>query len=74
MKSVYTETTCDTCKMVLRETNDGSGHCPPVGWAEVTVSRRLNGAGWTQSTRLFHGYLCPECQERALAVLRNELP
>ena len=64
---IQTRAECDVCG-VVEERGYGDG-APPVGWAYVRVSRRLDGAGWTQREIPFDGILCPKCQAMVLAAL-----
>lgn len=59
---VYTEATCGFCRFVTRE-EGAHGDCPPVEWAELKLSKRFAGEGWTNNETM-RWLVCPECQKK----------
>ena len=56
---VLTKSTCKMCRKV--EWREGAeGKFPPVGWAEFSLTYRLDGSGWTNNLSVYKT-LCPEC-------------
>lgn len=57
---VQTVTTCDLCGAEdIRLAAEG--YTPPVGWAEMVIRSRGDGAGWSNTGRPFDGVICPSC-------------
>ena len=66
---VTTTTTCDVCGSQQVEAGAHSG-IPAAGWAEVTLIRRLDGSGWTNTNHLAK-VLCPKCTSKIAVALEE---
>lgn len=64
---VYTKATCDVCGAVFIF-KGAEGGFPPVGWYQLTLSKRLAGVGWINSDRT-EKMLCGGCAKKVLLVL-----
>jgi len=57
---VYTESTCTRCGE--KKIKEGAHTAfPPVGWAALQATIRLEGAGWSNKERVADAVLCPKC-------------
>lgn len=69
MRQVKTHSECDVCH--ARDTRIGAeGETPPVGWSQLRMSKRAEGAGWTNSSAM-EAELCPECASKIEMFVRK---
>ena len=58
---VETISVCEQCG--CKNVREGAeGFVPPIGWAELELTYRLKGSGWTNNRRIVK-VLCPRCAE-----------
>lgn len=72
---VITRATCDRC-LDTTEFEGAEGAVPPVGWASLSITRRLAGAGWTNAEYPLgrsHFQLCERCTTEVVASIRADL-
>lgn len=67
---VYTETICGMCGKFDRRPGAES-HFPPVDWAEVTLTYRLDGSGWTHNKR-YRKDICPDCAKKVQDLIEPD--
>ena len=65
----YTETECETCGDVERET--GSHGFIHTGWAYIKIIQRLKGDGWQHTEHLLDKIICPDCAAKILNFIAN---
>lgn len=71
---IFTETQCARCGKVDRKQRY-EGTIIPVGWAELELTYRREGSGWTNNSK-FVNSLCPECADkvRDFAIPSEPIP
>lgn len=67
---VYTETTCDRCRIKAR-VEGAHGGFPPEGWSSLTMTRRDKGDGWRERTPQIDAQICPACAAIVLDCFRG---
>ena len=66
---VITKSKCDLCGFV-DERPGAHGSVPPVLWSRVVITKRLNGAGWSES-RVRVWEICRRCAEKVEYAIDN---
>ena len=66
---VQTVTTCELCGGDDIRQWAAEGYNPPVGWSEMVIRTRGDGAGWSNTGRPFDGVICPACTERMVQCI-----
>ena len=68
---VLTESTCDICgKIHIRDKAEGG--IPPIDWASLELTVRLEGEGWTNHRTIYSYQVCAECIELLIAFVASK--
>ncbi len=69
---VFTEAKCDRCGFTEKE-QGAHGATPNIGWSQCSLSKRLEGEGWTNNERI-ESLLCPKCARVIAQALGQKRP